>query len=195
MSNMECRDIFNAVYTNVRESYIQALYSVKTKTKALTSSVTTETTSNVTKNSELNTQNTTEDRENSNNTNETVTEKIERDQGSEIVAKIRSDIEEKFPFVLASACSNLATIDRAYRKMKGYEEQPEFSEFILETTDEFPLSDRFAFPCIMYVSSMVLIDINEKKSDDFYEKYASSVTQIVSELPCESSAIVEKYPY
>jgi hypothetical protein len=127
--------------------------------------------------------------------NETIVERVERDSETDVAEKIGEDLEEKFPYVLAAACSNLAAIDREYRKMKGLDEQEKFCEFILETSDAFPLCDRFVYPCIMYVSSMVLIDVNEEKSDDFYEKYASLVSQIVSELPCELTSVVEKYPY
>ena len=125
---------------------------------------------------------------------ETVSEFIDREDESKVADKIRADVDEKFPFALASVCSNLAYLDREYRKMKGYDEQPEFSEFIIEVSDYFPLSDRFAFPAIMYLSSMMLIDIDEKRSDDFYDKYALSVSKICSELPFETKSTVENQP-
>lgn len=195
MGNVLCRDIFNAVFINVRESYISSLYSSKTKTKIVGTVGSYSTASEEDNLVELNMKTSRSTKDVSDDVNELVTEKIEREDNAAITAKIRSDIEEKFPFAMGAFCANLATVDRDYRKFKGYDEQAEFSEFIIETTDEFPLSDRFAFPCIMFISSMVLIDIDEKKSDDFYEKYASAVAQIVSELPYESYSVVEKYPY
>ena len=195
MGNVLCRDIFNAVFINVRESYISSLYTTKTKSKIVGSVGSCSEVSEEDDLVELNMKTSRANKDVTDDINEFITEKIERQEGSDITAKIRSDIEEKFPFAMGAVCSNLATLDREYRKFKGFDEQAEFSEFIIETTDEFPLSDRFAFPCIMFVSSMVLIDIDEKKSDDFYEKYASAVAQIVSELSYETSSTVEKYPY
>ena len=195
MGNVLCRDIFNAVFINVRGSYISSLYSSKTKSKTVETGGNYVVISEENDLPELNMESSRTSKDFSDNVNELITEKIERQEDAEITAKIRSDIEEKFPFIMGSFCSNLATVDREYRKFKGYDEQAEFSEFMIETGDEFPLCERFAFPCVMFVSSMVLIDIDEKKSDDFYEKYASTVAQIVSEIPYESSSIVEKYPY
>ena len=195
MSNVECRDIFNAVYINVRASYIESLYSSKKKVKILNGNSCADELEEKTDVAETNFKTTRLEKQGSSDSNETITESVERFDESEVAGRIGEDLEEKFPFVLAAACSNLATIDKAYRKMKGLDEQPGFCEYILETSDIFPLCDRFVYPCIMYVSSMVLIDINEQKSDDFYEKYASLVSGIVSELPCELTSVVEKYPY
>lgn len=190
-----CRDIFNAVYVNVRGSFIANRYTSNVKSKTVTESTSEDETLNMTSTSEPKTESNVNSSETSVTVTETVKENIERESEEDVVVDIRMELEEKFPFALGAVCSNLATIDRAYREMKGYEEQGEFSEFSLDIGDVFPLSERFAFPCVMFVSSMVLIDIDEKKSDDFYEKYASSVAQIISEIPFKQSGIVEKYPY
>lgn len=79
--------------------------------------------------------------------------------------------------------------------LRAYDAQTEFSEFVIDVIDEFPLSERFAFPCIMFVSSMILIDIDEDKSDTFYDKYATAVSLITSEIPFECGSTAEKYPY
>lgn len=195
MAKVECRDIFNAVYIYVRGSYISSLFSSKTKTKISITLDTEDDTEVVKREDALNMVTTTDQRENAKDLNETVMEKVERDDESEVADKIRMDLEEKFPFALASVCSNLAVIDKEYRKMRGYENQPTFSEYIIETSEDFPLSERFVFPAIMYVSSIVLMDIDEKRSDDFYDKYASAVSKVVSELQFEKGVTVEKYPY
>ena len=195
MAGIECRDIFNAVYINVKGSYISNLYSSKTKTKFSTGSQNEEDNLKMTKDIDPEGETNFNQKEMINAYEETISESIERNDESKVADKIRADVDEKFPFALASVCSNLAYIDREYRKMKNYEEQPSFSEFIIEVSDEFPLSDRFAFPAIMYISSMMLIDIDEKRSDDFYDKYALSVSKICAELPFESKGTVEKYPY
>lgn len=195
MANVECRDIFNAVYTYVRGSYISNLYSSKVKTTIENAQDVEDGSDETTTHGENNTKSNRYQKENYKDINLSVKEKTERDDESKVADKIRMDIDEKFPFALASVCSNLATIDKEYRKMKEFENQPFFSEYTVEVDEEFPLSDRFVFPAIMYVSSMVLIDIDEKKSDDYYDKYASSVSQIISELHFDMGTTVEKYPY
>ena len=156
MSEILCRDIFNGVYINVRSAYIDALYSVKTKSKVSSKSVSS--LENLISNRLDNDQGDKDVRQGEDETllNETVSERLEREEESEVASKIRSDIEEKFPFAMAFVCSDLSTVDKAYRRWKGLEEQPEFSEIALETTDPFPLSQRFALPCVMFISSMVL---------------------------------------
>lgn len=132
--------------------------------------------------------------ENSSST-ETVTDTIERMEKSEIMADVRSDIDARFPFAIASVCSNLSHIDKLYREANALEEQPEFSSFVMDISDDFPLADRFAFAAVMFVSSMLLTDVDDAKSDKFYKKYADSVQQIVNEIPCLSGTIKERYPY
>ncbi len=195
MAAVECRDIFNAVYTYVRSSYISNLFSSKVKSTMSNESIDESEDLTMTKTSEPASETNVNSREVVGTNTEIVKETVERMDENTVADKIRIDLEEKFPFALASVCSNLATIDREYRKFKNEGEQPKFSEYLIEVTDDFPLADRFVFPAIMYISSMVLIDIDEKRSDDYYDKYASSVTQIVSELPFENGKMAEKYPY
>lgn len=195
MAAVECRDIFNAVYTYVRSSYISNLFSSKVKSTTSNESIDESEDLTMTKTSEPASETNVNSREVVGTNTEIVKESVERMDENTVADKIRIDLEEKFPFALASVCSNLATIDREYRKFKNEGEQPKFSEYLIEVTDDFPLADRFVFPAIMYISSMVLIDIDEKRSDDYYDKYASSVTQIVSEIPFENGKMAEKYPY
>lgn len=195
MANISCRDIFNAVYIYVRGSYISSLFSSKVKSKTASDSVNEDENLQKTKMDDVQRETQVNTKETLGTNTETVTESVDRMEETEVADKIRMDIDEKFPFALASVCANLAAIDREYRKIKGEEAQPKFSEYIIETSEKFPLCDRFVFPAIMYVSSIVLMDIDEKKSDDFYDKYAYAVSEIVSELPFEPKNTVEKYPY
>ncbi len=195
MAGIVCRDIFNATYIYVKGSYISSWFSSKVKSKTASEYVNADENLKMTQTDDPKCETNINTKETTETNTETVKESIERMDEADVVAKIRMDLDEKFPFALASVCSNLAVIDREYRKLKGEDEQPEFSEYIMEITDAFPLCERFVFPAVMYVSSMVLMDVDEKKSDDFYDKYASAVSQIVSELPFESAGTVEKYPY
>ena len=195
MNWIECNDIFNAVYSFVRASYITNWFSTKTKTRSVSENITEDESLSMTKTEEPQGQTNENTKEITGTNSETVSESVERADESDVMDKIRLDIEEKFPYLMASVCSNLAQLDRDYRKLKGYRSQPTFSEFMIESTDEFPLSERFVFSAIMYISSMVLMDVDEKKSDEYYDKYACSVSKIISEMPFEQGKTVEKYPY
>ncbi len=195
MAAVECRDIFNAVYTYVKGSYINSLYSSKIKSRTSNDNVDEDETLQKTKVTETSSESSVNKRDVKETTIETISESVDRMMEEDVADRIRMDLDEKFPFAIAAVCSNLATIDVEYRRFKDYDEQPEFSEYVIETSDDFPLCDRFVFPAIMYVSSMMLIDIDEKMSDEFYDKYATSISKIISEIPYQQLRTVEKYPY
>ena len=195
MAAFKGKDILNAVYNNVKGVYVSSFYSSKVQTKTLNENVTEDKTHQMDSTDVPKSERNTNTREVESNNSQTVKESIQRDSEAKTMASIRLEIEDKFPFALGSVCSNLALLDRKYRALKGYDEQGTFSECFIDVTDEFPLCDRFVFSCIMYVSSIVLIDVDEKKSDDFYEKYVSAVTEIMSEIPCVLNSTIEKYPY
>ena len=195
MAKIDCRDIFNAIYVYVRGSYISSLFSSKVKSKTESENVDLNENLKMTKTLEPQGETNVNTKKTIGASTETVTETVDRMEEMEVADKIRMDIDEKFPFAMASVCSNLATIDREYRKFVGESAQPKFSEYMIPISEDFPLCERFVFPAIMYVSSMVLMDIDEKKSDDFYDKYACAISQIISELPSEHVGTIEKYPY
>lgn len=195
MATVECRDIFNAVYTYVKGSYISSLFSSKTKDHTVSENINEDENLKKTKATDSTSETNVNLKETVNTLTENTTESIKRMDEAKVADQIRMDLDEKFPFALASVCSNLAMLDKEYRRYKSYDGQPSFSAYIIETSDDFPLCDRFVFPAIMYVSSMVLIDIDEKRSDEYYDKYATSVAQIIAEMPNNLEKTVEKYPY
>ena len=134
-------------------------------------------------------------KEASKRSNETVRESTETavEDGAEL--KIRSELEERFPFILASACCELERLDAEYRRSCGAPAQEEFSAFFIGLDDPFPLSDCFAFPCAMYTCSMFLIDSDSDRSDDFFARYSDQISAISAKIPFVSEKTVEKYPY
>ena len=192
---IDCRDILDVVYINVKASYIERLYSKKVK------NITINENTNMDENLQKTTLNDPEmvtqvnSKENTGLTTEKVSEELERMPENKVISSIMSELEEKVPYALASVCANLAKLDRIYREIRGFENQPEFSEYALEVGDDFPLSERFVLPCVLFCSSMAIIEIDEDKCDKFYNRYVASVNQIVSEMPWEMQKIVEKYSY
>ncbi len=195
MAGVDCRDIFDAVYFNVKNIILSKDNVTKIKSKTLSQSANEDGTISTTSVSEPVTQARSESVESSSSSTETVRDYVEKGDTNKRILEIRAELEEKFPFALGAVCSNLAFLDKTYREHKGYDPQNEFSHYFIDLGDEFPLSDRFVHSCIMFISSMVIIDIDDKKSDDFYEKYASAVSKIQEEIPFESILTAEKYPY
>ena len=195
MPMMDCRDILDAVYLQVCDSYIAYFYSSDIKSKTVSESHDASENLKKTETSEPVAATTTTTKQSANDFTETVKSGVERSKEEDVRSEIRLNVQEKFPYALATVCANLARLDKMYRRLKGLEEQPKFSEYFLDVGDTFPLSDRFVFPCIMFVSSIVLMDINEKRSDKYYKKYVETAKSIALEIPCEIASIVEKYPY
>ena len=190
---LDCRDILDAVYTHVKDIYVNHFYSAKVKNTTANENETTDEELKMTAYSDPESKTNINSKESIGDSTQTVKESVERTTDQKTLLMIRYELEEKLPYALASVCSNLAKLDRMYREMKNYDEQPSFSEFYLDVGDDFPLSDRFVFPCVMFVSSMALIDIDEEKSDAFYDKYATSVMEITSEMPFECGNTAQKY--
>ena len=195
MAAIDCLDIFDAVYSNTKRSFLQKFDTVKVKSKTFEKSSAEEESLNKPTLSEPVTVTEINNSSVEDSGTETVKESVERVKESDAAIQIRKEIEEKFPYALASACSELEHLDKAYRNLVSDEPQGEFSHYYIDITDTFPLSERFVFPCIMYVSSMMLIDVDEKKSDTFFAKYADCVSSISSQIPFEAEKIAEKYPY
>jgi len=195
MAAIDCLDIFDAVYSNVKKIYLHNYDSIKVKSKTVTQNSAEDeqkskaTVSDPATVTEINSV------ESEGSVTETVKESVERVDKTEAIAEIRKEIEEKFLFALAAACSDLAKLDKLYRKINAEESQPVFSHYYIGKGEKFPLCERFVFSCIMFISSMAIIDIDEKRSDVFYAKYADSVASISNELSFSTEKIVEKYPY
>ena len=195
MSMIDCRDILDAVYAQTKDSYIAYFYSSDIKSKTVSENNDISENLKKTETSEPLVETNTNTKQSTTDFTETVKSSVERMMESDVRNEIRKSIQEKFPYALGSVCGNLAQLDKMYRTTRGLDPQPEFSEYYLDVGDEFPLADRFVFPCVMFVSSIVLLDINEKKSDKYYKKYVDCVEIIASEILGVKEKIQEKYPY
>lgn len=195
MTGSTTRDIFNAVCLAVKRSFLQSYDAVNVKSKTLTTEDSEEENLKETLTGETQTTIALNTKDTSGSVVETVKESVERVEEQTAMADIELELEEKFPFALGSVCGNLAELDKLYRHAHGREEQAEFSHYFIDVDTEFPLCDVFVHPCVMFIASMMLIDVNEKRSDVFYDRYASAVTKIAHEIPAEINSTVEKYPF
>ena len=190
------KDIFDIAYSYVKNLFLKQ----RTKSVSVVSKTTKETYDETLKDSlEETAEPITSESESSKDTvregTETVKESVETtlDDGAEL--EVRNELEERFPFILASVCGDLERLDVEYRRASDMDGQSEFSAFFIGLDDVFPLCERFCFPCAMYVCSMFLIDSDSDRSDEFFAKYSESVSEISAEIPFELKRTVEKYPY
>ncbi len=195
MRRVDCTDIFDAVLLNVKRAYLAKYDAVSVRSKTVTQSGTEDENRSAASIETPKSETTVIAAESSSSASETVRESVERVKESEVIATLRREIEDKFPFALGAVCADLGVLDIAYRSYKDYEDQGEYSAFYIDTVDEFPLCERFAHPCVMFVSSMLLLDVNEAESDAFYEKYIAAVTAISEEIPPRCHEIAERYPF
>ena len=190
------RDIFNTAYSYVKDLLLQK----RTKSSSLSETKTDEyyyedTENSVVKKSDPTTTTDEGAKDSTKRKVESTVESVEKtlEEGAETALK--DELEDRFPFILAAVCSDLAKLDAAYRAYRGEDEQEEFSEFSISLISTFPLSERFCFPCTMYVCSMFLIDSYPEASDRFFAKYSDLVSEISNQIPFENGGIIEKYPY
>ena len=104
------------------------------------------------------------------------------------------DYEERAPYLLAALCHLLADRDVIYRKECSLGSQRVLPEIKLQLYDTFPLCDAFAPAAAYYLASMLIFDIDSERSDSLFEKYESSVTELLSGLPFKSIKTIDKYP-
>ena len=187
------KDIFEAVFLNVKRSFLENYDITRVKSRTVEQAASEEENLKSTTAAETATRIDLNTRDASDSVTETVKESVERVSEDDVISDIRAFLEEKFPFALAAVCNDLRVLDVSWRKFCGLAEQATFSGLFIDVTDEFPLSERFVYPVVMFISSMVLIDVNEKRSDAFYGKYADAVAKICAETPFEVGSTVQKY--
>ena len=103
------------------------------------------------------------------------------------------DYEERAPYLLAAFCSEAASVDAAYREMKGLENAESFDTTYLSLDGDFPFADRLTSTASMYLAAMLVIDENLELSDKLFDKYCDSMATIQSEIPSKIEKIVQKY--
>lgn len=195
MARLECRDIFEAVYYNVKGIILASLDSVKVKSRTVSESATEdENGSKCTLDNPV-TQTTVSEVKSSESSTETVRESVERESGSAVEGRIRLDLQERFPYAMAAVCAVLSQLDKEYRLWRGYDEQGEISGISVPLSEYFPLSDRFASAATLYISSLFLIGVDDGASEKLFGKYTDAVAHISAEIPWECKATARKYRF
>ena len=97
------------------------------------------------------------------------------------------------PFIMPTFYCEVASIDKKYREAFGLPPQPEFNPTYAELTSEFPFCERFVSAAIFYLSSFLVVDVNEELADTMYERYCDSICSIIKSIPTKSERTSNVY--
>ena len=93
-----------------------------------------------------------------------------------------SDYGERAIYLLATFCSDCASLDRKYRKLSGEPVEKIPLTLCVNLDDPFPLSDIFASAAVYYLASMLILEENEDICETLFERYTDSISSIRAEL-------------
>lgn len=190
---IECRDVFEAVYYNVKAIMLASLDSVKVKSKTVSETAEQDENNSKCTLTDPTTETQVSEIKSTEAATETVRESIEREDATSAEIRIRKDLQERFPYAMAAACSTLSELDEEYRRWKGEAAGESTSGVYIPLSANFPLSDRFVNSVVLYVSSVFLVGVNDTAGERFFGKYTDSVSHIAAQIPWECRSIAQKY--
>ena len=104
-----------------------------------------------------------------------------------------SDYEDRAGYILATAVTQCAPLDVAYRKANGLPTSTPFAGVWIDLEEDFPLCDIFSPAVLHYLCAMLVLDENESMSDTFFEKYTDAIAAIQASCPMAREAITDCY--
>ena len=104
-----------------------------------------------------------------------------------------SDYEDRAGYILATAVTQCAPLDAAYRKANRLTPSTPFAGVWIDLAEDFPLCDVFSPAVLHYLCAMLVMDENESMSDTFFEKYTDTIAAIQASCPMVSEAITDHY--
>lgn len=105
------------------------------------------------------------------------------------------DYEESAPYIIAAFCCDAAESDRKYRRAYGLSAPQKVNDVYLSLDAEFPCCERFNTAAVMYVAAMLIIDDNTELSDNFFDKYSDTMSDICFELPAAVERVSNRYGF
>ena len=103
------------------------------------------------------------------------------------------DYEERAPYLIASCCSSIRSMDRLLREATDGSASKEFGSVWLSLTDDFPLLEQFAPAVCLFVAAMLVIDEDGVLSDTLYDRYCDLISTLQTEIPAIVQSIKNKY--
>lgn len=104
------------------------------------------------------------------------------------------DYEERTPYLLASFVSQCSSLDKKYRKAHALEPVTVQHRAAVTMSDEFELSEVFLSAAGDYLAAMLIMEENEKVSEDLFDRYCDALAGIEAELPASVEPILSHYP-
>ena len=104
-----------------------------------------------------------------------------------------SDYADRAPYIIANFISENLQLDKNYRTFRG-EDAPVVTQTVCVNMDgEFPLSPRFAPAAEFYLASMLIDDEDTDRADTFFDRYCTSLSTIISEIPALREKIIATF--
>ena len=104
-----------------------------------------------------------------------------------------SDYEDRAGYILATAVTQCAPLDVAYRKANGLPTSTPFAGVWIDLEEDFPLCDIFSPAVLHYLCAMLVLDENERLSDKLFELYADEMATIQSSFPAKNGKTLDHY--
>ena len=103
------------------------------------------------------------------------------------------DYAERAAYIIASFVGEAREVDAKYRLAHGLGEAEILDYVYVSLDDEFPLSERLAYPCTFYLASILIADESPELSESYYERYCDSISAICASLPSHNESITDVY--
>ena len=106
---------------------------------------------------------------------------------------VTDDFGERAPYIISSFCGMAATADKHYRLAFSLGAQPEFNRLRLNSSDPFPLSDRFIPSAQAYLAAMLIAAENPELSATLRENARNDLLAAYDEIPATIHGIINSY--
>ena len=103
------------------------------------------------------------------------------------------DYAERAPYIIANFITENSALDDRYRLFIGAEDKKAAFPVYAALDDVFPLLSRFSSAAQYYLASMLIADEDMERSDSFFDRYCTAMSDILSEIPAMCERITNVY--
>ena len=103
------------------------------------------------------------------------------------------DYAERAPYIIANFITENSALDDKYRAAIGAEPKAAVCPVFAADDDEFPLLPRFSPAAQYYLASMLIADEDGERSDGFFDKFCTAMTDIMADIPPVVGRIADVY--
>ena len=103
------------------------------------------------------------------------------------------DYAERAPYIIANFITENAALDDKYRAATGAAPKAASCPVFAADDDEFPLLPRVSPAAQYYLASMLIADEDGERSDGFFDKFCTAMTDIMADIPAVVGRIADVY--